>query len=153
MLNNYFSTQTRFDDDNKHVPSLPRPQQTTLSSIVIAYQDVFELESSRLLSPLFLTDNLAIVSSHSLAKITDLFRTPPPPHTHTTPHARPSSKTTGSSVHKHLYNYLVDHQLPNPFQSDFLLQVILLLTSKCITIILLLKRVTVEKKSELSSVI
>ncbi|MCG7875203.1 MAG: reverse transcriptase family protein [Candidatus Thiodiazotropha endolucinida] len=148
MLNQYFSSQTTVNDTNKSLPHLD-PVQHNLESITISIQDVKDvlqhLNISKacgpdLISPRLLKEGASILASpyctvfnRSLiqgyfpscwkdANVTPVYKKDDKslPNNY-----RPISllslvgKVMERCVHKHLYNYIVEHQLLTPLQSGF----------------------------------
>ena len=148
MLNSYFSSQTKVNDSNKPLPYIEHAQHR-LHSIIISTQDVLDvlrhLDVNKacgpdLISPRLLREGadilahpFSIVFNRSLLQG---YFSPPWKDTNLSPihkkddksspiNYRPISllshegKTMERCVHKHLYNYVVSHQLLTPFQSGF----------------------------------
>ncbi|MCG7875096.1 MAG: reverse transcriptase family protein [Candidatus Thiodiazotropha endolucinida] len=148
MLNSYFSSQTFVDDAHKSLPDL-EPATVTLASIFISVQDVLDVlkhlnvtkaSGPDLISPRllregadFLAHPYSIVFNRSIAQgyfppqwkeanLTPIFKKD---DKSLPSNYRPISllssvgKTMERCVHKHLYNYVVTHQILTPLQSGF----------------------------------
>ncbi|MCG8077783.1 MAG: reverse transcriptase family protein, partial [Candidatus Thiodiazotropha taylori] len=148
MLNSYFSSQTIVEDAHKSLPDL-EPANVTLSSIFISVQDVLDVlkhlnvtkaSGPDLISPRLLREGadilahpFSIVYNRSLAQG---YFPPQWKEANLTPIFKKDDKSLPSNyrpisllssvgkvmercVHKHLYNYVITHQILTPLQSGF----------------------------------
>ena len=148
MLNDYFTTQSTVIDDNRPLPQLPHVGHT-LQSIFITSQEVknvlVNLDINKSCGPDLISPRLLKQGSCALAvPLSILFNRSlyqgyfpqawkegnlTPIHkkeekslpTNYRPISLLSSvgKTMERCIHKHLYNYLLEHQILTPFQSGF----------------------------------
>ncbi|MCG8113671.1 MAG: reverse transcriptase domain-containing protein [Candidatus Thiodiazotropha taylori] len=149
MLNSYFSSQTKVDDTSKPLPNLD-PAQHVLESIIISGQDVLDvlkrLDVTKACGPDLISPRLLREGAEILARpyarlfnrsLIQGYFPPSWKEANLTPihkkdekslpsNYRPISllslvgKTMERCIHKHLYNYVVSHQLITPFQSGFI---------------------------------
>ena len=148
MLNDYFTTQSTVIDDNRPLPQLP-PVDRTLQSIFISSQEVkdvlLNLDISKacgsdLISPRLLKEgacavavllstvfNLSLDQGHfpqawKQGNLTPIHKKD---DKSLPSNYRPISllssvvKTMERCIHKHMYNYAIEHQVLTPFQSGF----------------------------------
>ena len=149
MLNDYFSSQTLINDQNKHLPHLDLITDKALEYITISEQEVRDvlenLDTSKAhgpdhVSPHFLKEGapalskpLSTVFNRSLQQgyfpplWKDGYLTPihkkddksSPSNYRPISLLDPVGKIMERCVHKHLFNYIQDNKLLTPFQSGF----------------------------------
>lgn len=150
MLNDYFSSQTVINNQNKQIPFLDLVIESTLDSIIISVQDVkdvlqnldpYKAHGPNHISPYLLKEGASILSksftiifNRSLlqgyfpSSWKDGYLTPIhkkddkslPMNYRPISLLDPIGKVMERCVHKHLFNYIQENRILTPFQSGFI---------------------------------